>query len=272
MRRSFANSPPQVIRRSAQFDTLVLNEVVYPAGLKIGWHSHELAAFALTLRGSSTEAFRDSRFDRTEAGLLLRPAGERHWDSIGEQGAKCFVLELKAGWIDDLPQVRTVLLRPSFHRLGILTILAQRAYSEWLQEDSASQIAIPALALEMAAHLMRESEPRKTGQPPSWLRRVRQRLDDGFADTPTTLAELAGISGVHRTHLVRNFRRHYGVSIGEYLRRRRVDAACAMLTKPGVSLTEIALATGFANHAHFATVFKRITGFTPSDFRRSRRS
>ena len=150
-------------------------------------------------------------------------------------------------------------------------MLAQRAYWEWLQEDSASQIAIPALALEMAAHLIRESEPRKTAQPPSWLRQVRQRLDDGFADTPT-LAELAGLSGVHRTHLVRSFRRHYSVSIGEYLRRRRVDAACAMLARPGVSLTEIALATGFANHAHFATVFKRITGFTPSDFRRSRRS
>jgi AraC family transcriptional regulator len=271
MRRSFANSPPQVIRRSARFDTLVLNEVVYPAGLKIGWHSHDLAAFALTLRGSSTEVFRDSRFDRTEHGLLLRPAGERHWDSIGEQGAKCFVLELNAGWIDDLPQVRPAFLRPSFHRLGILTILAQRTYCEWLQEDSASQIAIPALALEMAAHLIRESEPRKTGQPPSWLRRVRQRLDDGFADAPT-LSELARISGVHRTHLVRSFRRHYGVSIGEYLRRRRFEAASAMLTRPGVSLTEIALTTGFANHAHFATVFKRITGFTPSDFRRSRRS
>ena len=271
MGRLLSNSSPQVIRRSAQFDTLVLNDVVYPPGFKIGWHSHELAAFALTLRGSSTEAFSSSRFDRTTEGLLLRPAGERHWDSIGEQGAKCFVMELNSGWIDDMPQLRPVFRNPSFYRAGALTMLAQRAYSEWLQEDSASQIAIPALALEMAAHLMRESEPRKAGQPPSWLRRVRQRLDDGFADTPT-LAELARISGVHRTHLVRSFRRHYNVSIGEYLRRRRVDAACAMLKKPGVSLTEIALATGFANHAHFATVFKRITGFTPSDFRRSQRS
>jgi hypothetical protein len=130
MGRSSPNFPPLVIRRSAHFDTLVLNEVVYQAGLKIGWHSHELAAFALTLRGSSTEAFRDSRFDRSEGSLLLRPAGERHWDSIGKQGAKCFVLELNAGWIDDLPQIRPVLLRPSFHRLGILTILAQRAYCE----------------------------------------------------------------------------------------------------------------------------------------------
>jgi AraC family transcriptional regulator len=271
MARSLANSYPEVIRRSARFDTLVLNEVVYPAGFKIGWHSHELAAFALTLRGSSTEAFADSRFDRTEEGLLLRPAGERHWDSISDRGAKCFVMELNPAWSDDLPQLGPVLRRPSFYRLGAMRILAQRAYWEWLQEDSASQIAIPALALEMAAHLIRESEPRKTGQPPLWLRRVRQRLDEGFANTPT-LAELAGIGGVHPTHLARSFRRHFSVSIGDYLRRRRVDAASAMLTRPGLSLTEIALSTGFANHAHFATVFKRATGWTPREFRRARQS
>jgi AraC family transcriptional regulator len=270
MGRSLPNSPPEIVRRSARFDALVLNEVVYPAGFKIGWHSHELAAFALTLRGSSTEAFAGNRFDRTDEGLLLRPAGERHWDSIGTRGAKCFVMELDSAWIDDLPQLRPVLRRPSFHRFGMLTSLAQRAYCEWLQEDSASQIAIPALALEMAAHLIRESEPRRTGQPPFWLQRVRQRLDDGFADTPT-LAELAGIGGVHPAHLARNFRRHYSLNIGEYLRRRRVEVASAMLTRPDLSLTEIALTTGFANHAHFATVFKRMTGSTPRDFRRSRR-
>src|ERR1700684_493086 len=103
MGRSLPNSPPQVIRQAPHFDTLVVNEVVYPPGFRIGWHSHELAAFALTLRGSSTEAFSSGRFDRTTEGLLLRPAGERHWDSIGEQGAKCFVMELNSGWIDDMP-------------------------------------------------------------------------------------------------------------------------------------------------------------------------
>jgi hypothetical protein len=107
----------QVVRHYARFDSLILNEVVYPAGLKIGWHSHELAAFALALRGSSTEAFSSSRLDRTAKGLLIRPAGERHWDSIGEQGAKCFVMELNSAWIDNLPQLRPVFRHPAFTRL-----------------------------------------------------------------------------------------------------------------------------------------------------------
>jgi AraC family transcriptional regulator len=254
--------------RSAAFDGLILTERIYPPGFRIGWHSHEFAAFSLTLRGSSTEGFTRIQFERTEGVVILRPAGERHWDSYCDRGTKDLSIELTETWLDGLPQVKLLLNRPRFLESRIWTFLAQRAYREWLQGDTASEIAIPALILEMAAHLVREAEGR-TGDQSPWLRRVKQRLDDGFADTPT-LAELALIGGVHPTHLARCFRRHYGSSIGEYLRRRRVDAAAGMLAQPGLSLAEIALATGFSDHGHFSTVFKRFTGLTPSEFRRLR--
>jgi AraC family transcriptional regulator len=121
-----------------------------------------------------------------------------------------------------------------------------------------------------AAHLIRRDE-RSTGvEPPVWLRRVKQRLDEDFAETPS-LAELAGIGGVHPTHLARHFRRHYRSTIGEYLRQRRVDAATELLSQKTLSLTEIALESGFSSHGHLCTVFKRITGMTPSEFRGMKR-
>jgi AraC family transcriptional regulator len=257
-------------RRSASFDAVMLHEIVYPAGFRIGWHTHERAGFSITLRGSSTEGFTGTRFDHTENGVILRPAGERHWDIIGDHGAKCFLIEVSPQCLDALPRLRAVLDRPRFHALGGLSMLAQRAYGEWLLNDSASKVAIPALVMEMTASLIRESDQAEARCPPAWLSRVRDRLHDNYADTPS-LKELAGIGGVHATHLARHFRRHYGLSIGEYLRKRRVDAAIEMLAQPDQSLTQIALATGFAHHAHFTTTFKRFTGLTPSDFRRLRR-
>lgn len=266
-----ASSPPRGVKdRCAAFDGLLLTERVYSPGLRIGWHSHELAGLVFTLRGSSTEGFTNSRFDHTEDGVILRPAGERHWDSYRDRSAKTFAIELTADWLERDPRVRLLFERLSFLQSGALTLLAHRVYSEWLRGDTASQIAIPALVLEMAAHLIREREDRTGAQPPPWLHRVKQRLDDGFADTPT-LAELARIGEVHPTHLARQFRRHYGETIGEYLRKRRIDAAAGMLARSGRSLTEIALATGFSHQAHFATVFKRFTGMTPGEYRRLRR-
>ena len=67
--------------------------------------------------------------------------------------------------------------------------------------------------------------------------------------------------------LARHFRRHYRSTIGEYLRQRRVDAAMEMLVEKEIPLTEVALEFGFSSHGHLCTVFKRLTGMTPSEFR-----
>jgi AraC family transcriptional regulator len=251
--------------RSERLDSLVLSEIDYPPRLRIGWHKHELAAFALTVRGSSTETFTNAGVERMECGLLVRPAGERHWDSIGDQGATCFLIEVNTALVDTVPRLGAILRTPSFHRRGMITQLAKRAYREWLLNDTASPIAIQALVLEIAAHLIREEEARAGVQPPLWLKRVKQRLDEAFAETPS-LGELASIGGVHPTHLARHFRRHYRLTIGEYLRQRRVDAAMELLSEKELSLTEIALESGFSSHGHLCTVFKRLTGMTPSQF------
>jgi len=253
------------LRRSERLNALVLSEIDYPPRFRMGWHRHELAALALTVRGSSTETFANTGVERMESGLLVRPAGERHCDSFGDKGATCFLIEVGAGWLSDVPRLATILRTPSFHQRGTITRLAKRAYHEWLLNDTASPVAIQALALEIAANLIREDERNGEVQPPVWLRRVKQRLDEGFAETPS-LAELAGIGGVHPTHLARHFRRHYRLTIGEYLRQRRVDAAMELLSEKELSLTEIALESGFSSHGHLCTVFKRLTGMTPSQF------
>jgi AraC family transcriptional regulator len=259
-------SSHQGLCRSEHIGPLILSEVIHPPGSRIGWHLHELAAFALTLQGSSTETFRNASFERTERGLLLRPAGERHRDAIGNQGEMCFLIEVDRTWLSDMPRLRSILQDPTFHRPGTLTQLAQRAYREWQWNDTASPIAIQGLVYEIAARLVRADESLDGAQPPAWLRRVKQRLDEGFAETPS-LTELAGIGGVHPTHLARHFRRHYCLTIGEYLRQRRVTAAIELLSRQNLSLTEVALESGFSSHGHLCTVFKRVTGMTPSEFR-----
>jgi AraC family transcriptional regulator len=254
------------LRRSEQLDGLVLSEIDYAPRLRIGWHRHELAALALTVRGTSSETFENAGIERMECGLLVRPAGERHWDSVGDRGARCFLIEVGREWLSGVPRLATILRTPSFHERGAIRLLAERVYREWLLDDSASPIAIQALVLEIAAHLVREDEGRAGSRRPAWLKRVKQRLDEDVARTPS-LAELAGIGGVHPTHLARQFRRHYCSTIGEYIRERRVDAAIQLLSHGSRSLTEIALETGFSSHGHFCTVLKQVTGMTPSQFR-----
>jgi AraC family transcriptional regulator len=255
--------------RSQRLDALVVSEIDYAPRSRIGWHRHELAGLALTVRGTSTETFTNIGVDRMDCGLLVRPAGERHWDSFGDHGATSFLIEVGAEWLNGVPGLAAILARPRFHMRGTITRLARQAYREWLLNDIASPIAIQALALEIAAHLIRENERRAGAQPPIWLKRVKQRLDDDFTRTPS-LAELARTGDVHPTHLARHFRRHYRQTVGEYLRQRRVDAAMELLSQKKLPLTEVALESGFSSHGHLCTVFKRLTGMTPAEFRGAR--
>jgi AraC family transcriptional regulator len=103
---------------------------------------------------------------------------------------------------------------------------------------------------------------------PKWLERVRNILEQRFAE-PFKLSEIAAEAGVHPVHLAREFRKHYGTSVGEYLRRVRIEYACRELMGSNVAVTSIAFAAGFADQSHFSRTFKRLCGMTPGRYRAS---
>ena len=78
---------------------------------------------------------------------------------------------------------------------------------------------------------------------------------------------LAAAVGVHPSHLMRAFRQHHGCTVGEYVRRLRLEYACHLLSTTATSLTQTALDAGFAGQSHFNRAFKAFTGMTPSEFR-----
>ena len=103
---------------------------------------------------------------------------------------------------------------------------------------------------------------------PQWLEKVRNILEQRFAE-PFKLSEIAAEAGVHPVHLAREFRKHYGTSVGEYLRRVRIEYACRELMGSNAAVTNIAFAAGFADQSHFSRTFKRLCGTTPGRYRAS---
>ena len=103
---------------------------------------------------------------------------------------------------------------------------------------------------------------------PKWLERVRDILEQRFAE-PFKLSEIAAEAGVHPVHLAREFRKYYGTSVGEYLRRVRIEYACRELMGSDAAVTNIAFAAGFADQSHFSRTFKRLCGTTPGRYRAS---
>jgi AraC-like DNA-binding protein len=121
-----------------------------------------------------------------------------------------------------------------------------------------------ALLLEEAIASLFDAAPEQTDT--AWLRRVTERLHDDYA-TPLRLAELAAETGVHEVHLAASFRARKGCTVGEYLRRLRLDAALHRLCATDDNLATIAAATGFHDQAHLTRLFRARVGVPPGAFR-----
>ena len=84
-----------------------------------------------------------------------------------------------------------------------------------------------------------------------------------------TLAQLAGSINVNPHHLSQIINSHFGKSFACFINEYRVEAACQLLaTNSNKTVLEIALDSGFSSKSSFNTLFKKQTGFTPSEYRK----
>ncbi|GAA0575189.1 AraC family transcriptional regulator [Caenispirillum bisanense] len=92
---------------------------------------------------------------------------------------------------------------------------------------------------------------------------------EAHLDEPLSLTDVARHAAVSVSTLQRLFRDVVGLSVGDHLRRLRMDRARRLLEHDGASVTEAALVAGYGSAANFATAFKRLYGLTPSECRRT---
>ena len=85
-----------------------------------------------------------------------------------------------------------------------------------------------------------------------------------------TLEELACLTGVSLQHFCRVFRAQTGMRPMEYLARRRIAEAKRLLSSTELSVGEISELCGYSNPTYFGTVFRRLEGTSPTEYRRMR--
>ena len=85
-----------------------------------------------------------------------------------------------------------------------------------------------------------------------------------------TLAQLSESTGLSSHHISQVLNDHHGQSFNDYLNQYRVNALCQMLSEPhNQNLLDLALSCGFSSKSSFNAIFKKQTGKTPSEYRKS---
>jgi AraC family transcriptional regulator len=244
--------------------SLIVAESEYRPFFQTPHHWHETASFTMVFRGSYLEEFSKTQFDCQFGSALYRPAGEIHRDRISSAGAHCLMVELPNEWLRRIA-VRGIGSSGPRHVRNYGDFPA-RIRKELAVSDNLSPMVVEALVMELACHLERNTH---TGQEiPRWVRQLRERIEAEFANLPS-LETLAKDLGVHPAHIARSFRQHFGCTIGEYARRRKISFCCEQLRNKTPTLCELAADAGFSSQAHLTRMFKLHTGMTPGEFRRT---
>jgi transcriptional regulator GlxA family with amidase domain len=108
------------------------------------------------------------------------------------------------------------------------------------------------------------------GLPPRALRRVREFIE-AHLEQNISIHALATIAGLSMYHFARAFKQSEGMTPHDYLVQCRVRRAQDLLAATDLPLSEIALASGFADQSHCARRFREHVGVTPSSYRWSMR-
>jgi AraC family transcriptional regulator len=201
--------------------------------------------------------------------LNFLPPEQSHALKTSTRGMRAFSIDIAPQWLERMREYSLKVEDSVFCTSGILIQMQMRLYQEFQNIDDASPLAVEGIALEMLAEAARYQIINKGGsKPPGWLKQARAIVHEEFS-LPLSLAAIAREVGIHPVHLARMFRKYYHCPIGEYVRRVRIENACRQMMTTEASLSEIALANGFADQSHFNRIFKRLKGTTPAAYRAS---
>jgi AraC family transcriptional regulator len=138
----------------------------------------------------------------------------------------------------------------------------------------ADRFYLEALSVVLVSELIRLNRngsgpaERNRGGLAAWQQRAVDEMIEEHLDEPLSLVALAELVRLSPRHFARAFKQSFGRPPHQYHLLRRVERAKALLGQGEMSVTEIAVALGFADTSAFSTTFRRLAGGTPRDYRR----
>ncbi len=137
------------------------------------------------------------------------------------------------------------------------------------QQPPGFQVRLGAIVLQLLAHIHSIETTSRTAVGDSELVQKVRSLMQRHIDDGIEVPHIAKKLGVGYTHLLGVFRKYTGLTPYQYFLQMRILRAKELLQDPHLSVKEVAAIMKFENQYYFSRIFKRKTGQSPSEWKRS---
>ena len=114
--------------------------------------------------------------------------------------------------------------------------------------------------------LLKTTEQELSQSPPEELRRILNHINANYMRS-LVVTELAAQIGRSRSHVLKLFKTHMGISVKQYIIKKQIREACELLLSTTKSIAEIGQDVGISDPYHFSKLFRRHTRLSPKAFR-----
>jgi len=234
-------------------------------------HHHHRFVLVVPWKGSGTAYADDRRFSlRPRRALLIFPFQFHHGFSFDQGRVLWLFITFEADHPATLDRLRMHPLRKL--KPVDFSFLTEFA-SAWLAKDRTDELALW-LGLFLTRMLRSAPaegiEPRSKEEPAggsAWLERINRSCLPALEHS-LGLKQLALELGLSESYLRARFRRETGISLGQHLRRLRLQKAMGLLLQSHLSVTTIAERCGFDTVYSFSRSFRQFTGMSAKAYRK----
>ncbi len=140
--------------------------------------------------------------------------------------------------------------------------------TRWFRESPRREDEGRALGLVVLSELERlaNASTTETGRRPEELTRLLVYIDRCYHEAPT-VERLASIIGRSRSHVLKLFQRHLGVTAKSFIIARQMREARELLISTTLSISEVGRLAGLPDPYHFSKLFRRMVGMAPREYR-----
>lgn len=219
--------------------------------------------------------------------ILVIPSGEQHELSAPSTGSRFIYLfdfsaisKLK-GFASILPLLAQPLLitaqtAPQIYEQEYDLLLQMR--NEYFSDNSLRELIIYSLLINFFVHIGRNHFDSNIDNP--YIRSDKKReyietfnevldyIDNHYMED-LSLETVASAAGFSKYYFTRLFKQYTDTTFYDYLSYKRIRVAESLLSRPDLSITEIALQSGFSSISTFNRIFKKLKNCSPTEYRES---
>ncbi len=225
-------------------------------------HHHENPIISFILEGDSIERIDRHTNERSAGDIRFYRAGELHQVTIKRFPSRNINFELENQFLNRY-EISEGSVSLAIEKNPIAKHVILRTYKEAVTNDVFTETSVQMLLLGM----LEDTERLNNRKKPKWVTALYELLNDCWNE-PLSLQMLSSVLKIHPVTISKYFTKYSSVTLGEYMRKLRIDKSISLIKNSQLPITEIASQCGFADHSHFTRNFKELTGFLPKDFRK----